>query len=879
MISKGVSVKSGALLEKIQSRISFDKEEGDIAYYYALLHQLEYLTKVVVAGVVSCLGDDADRNRYSIEYKLVRANSIGDWVSALQHALTGPPAQFFKPSSSHVLRELTERVSDNDWRFRAVEMIGGVARGLGLDARIGAKVALRQFFEFASAIRNRTRGHGAITSEQCHDLCPQLSDAMRIFIENSEIFRGDWAHLYRNLSGKYRVSPLLGECEILDYLKRSKDSAVPDGVYFILGDELSPVPLIITGPGADDIFVPNGNYRSDEFEVLSLISNEVKRVNGGQWSIPPGRLPPSHTEGRSHLDQLGNVFTNLPELPRGHISRDQLEKALKNQLLNLERHPVITLTGPGGIGKTTLTLAVVEQIATSSDCPYEVILWMSSRDVDLLDSGPKPVRAKVVTKEAISDSSADLMNPSNRKDKGFNSKMFFEKCLSEGAAGTTLFILDNFETVEDPVEVYRWVDAHLKHPNKVLITTRFRDFQGDYPIEIHGMNDSEALRLIDQEAGRLGISDLISKDYAHGIIDESDGHPYVIKILLGQVSKENRAVSPERIIAGSDQLLTALFERTYLGLSPAAQRVFLLLSSWRSFVPSVAVEAVSLRPENEKFNVSSAIGELRRYSLVEEVDGSLDGEIFIGVPLAAASFGRRKLEASPFKVAVEHDKKILMEFGAGDRDSSRHGVMPRIDRLVAAAASRAAENPDSLQSILPILEYLGGRVPKAFLRIATLLSEVSADKNIKQIKMYLRRYLESSDQSERERAWFWLADLCHLDGDAIGEAHALSEIVMLPGSTLETIGIVANRMNNKLRELKGRDIEESWSNEVQQLIQKVAETMNLHIGSLDSTGCSRLAWLYLNIGKVDRARDVTGIGLEKDPFNEHCLRLMERLDK
>src|SRR5690606_14081540 len=110
-------MSAGPLKEKIRSRVAFDMDEGDIAYYYALMFEVEYITKIVVSGVISCLGDDADRNRYSLEYALVRANSIGEWVGVLQSALTGPSAQFFRPQMMHVTRDLTERVQEGDWRF------------------------------------------------------------------------------------------------------------------------------------------------------------------------------------------------------------------------------------------------------------------------------------------------------------------------------------------------------------------------------------------------------------------------------------------------------------------------------------------------------------------------------------------------------------------------------------------------------------------------------------------------------------------------------------------------------------------------------------------------------------------------------------------
>jgi hypothetical protein len=697
-------------------------------------------------------------------------------------------------------------------------------------------------------------------------------------IGNLKLFRQDWAYLHRNLSGKYKVSPLLGQCLAFDYLKRTRDAMLPNGVFIDL-DGPVPVRLVFSDPDLRDLLVQNGNFKGNAFEVLSFITNDVTRKDGACWSIPPGRLPQSETHGRTALEQVGNTFANLPPTPTGHIARRSLESQLQEELLKPDRHPIVTLTGPGGIGKTTLALAVIEAISRRDPPPYEVILWMSSRDIDLLGSGPKPVAPRVVRKIDIARAAVELLEPSDQKSVGFQPEAYFQECLLNGAAGKTLFVLDNFETLESPADVFSWIDTYIRLPNKVLITTRFRDFVGDYPIEIGGMTDEEALNLIDQESKRLGVSALLTPAYKDDLINESDGHPYVIKILLGQVSCERRAVKPERIFANADHLLTALFERTYENLSPASQRVFLLLCSWRVFVPAIAVEAVSLRPGNERFDVAGGLSELRRFSLIEEVASGVEGEQFVGVPLAAASYGRRKLEVSPFKVAVEEDRKLLMEFGAGKREDAHRGVLPRIDRLVKTAAARASDNPAVLEEFIPILEYLASRVPKAYLRLADLVAEVGDSVHAKdRAKVYLRRFLETADTQERMEVWLRLADLCHSTDDAMGEVHALGEAALLPAATPETIGGIANRINNQVRDLKGRRVEGSWSPEVNQLIERVAHVMERHIASLSATDCSRLAWLYLNIAQEGRARDVAHRGIEVEPSNEHCLNLVRRLD-
>ena len=487
------------------------------------------------------------------------------------------------------------------------------------------------------------------------------------------------------------------------------------------------VPLIFSDPDVLDIALPNGNHRGTEFELLSYVTNTVTRQDGSMWLDPPARLPRSETEGNPALVDLGNTFANVPPRSNGHVPRYDLEDHLQDELLKSDRHPIISLTGPGGIGKTTIAISAIHGIANSESAPYDVILWISARDIDLLESGPKPVSPRVITRRDISRAAAELLEPSDFSCDDFEPDSFLEGCLADGAAGPTLFVLDNFETVQNPEDVFKWIDTHVRPPNKVLITTRFRDFNGDYAIRIGGMTDEQSANLVDQHAARLGVAGLLDSAYKAELIREAEGHPYVMKILLGQVAKERRAVKPERIVASADGLLKALFERTYGALSPGGQRVFLLLCSWRVFVPELAVEAVLLRPDSERFDVKEALRELHRFSLVDQIQSKEKEEkeeAFVGVPLAAAIYGRRKLDVSPQKMAVEEDRKLLMEFGAGKREAVAQGVLPRIENLLRGVAVRASTSSNALMGALPVLEFLAARVPKAYPRLADLVWEV-----------------------------------------------------------------------------------------------------------------------------------------------------------
>ncbi|MYC24500.1 MAG: hypothetical protein F4X56_01110 [Gammaproteobacteria bacterium] len=872
------------LFRGIDARLERDLEEGDVAYFNALMLKLEYLTKIVVLGVVSCIDDDTDGHRYSLEHKLVRSQSLVDWVEILNTALVGTPAQFLSSSARKVTRELTERKGHSAWWFDALLDLRESARLLGTHAGLGEKVPLRRFFEIGAQIRNRTRGHGATITTECHAACPHLEQAIDAVIENMELLKLPWVYLHQNLSGKYRVSALLGNTVSLDYLKRTTNFRLQSGVYVQLEAQSDPsklryVPLIYTTPEIHDIALPNGNFEKGKFETLSYVTNTVGKESGARWSRPGTNLPGSETDGVETLEPVGGIFTNIPSLQSGYVPRPNLEHRVLTELATTERHPIVTLTGPGGIGKTSVALRAINQISQHDKPPYEVVLWISARDIDLLDDGPKPVSRNVFSQRDIARATVRLLNPAERNETDFDPITYFQDCLKEGTAGTTLFVLDNFETLQNPIEVYEWLDAHIRLPNKVLITTRFRDFRGDYPIQITGMLDDEADKLIDQHAKRLGISQLISGRFKSELISESEGHPYVIKILLGQSAKENRAVKPSRIVATADRLLDALFKRTFEALSSAAQRVFLLLCSWRMYVPEVAVQAVALRPEVERYDVAAALDEAIQYSLIDQTTSSKEDTRFVGVPLAAAIFGQRELQVSRFKAAVEEDRKLLMGFGAGKRDSVNKGALPRINNLINGISKRVRNDPNEWERLKPILEYLANCHPKTYLRLVDLvLDPRGKQRSPADAERYLKAYLETADMAEKEQAWDRLLDLYAELHDTVGEVHALCEIALLPTSNFVKVSNVANQLNSRIRDLKDQRIEDAWSYEVKELLQEVINVLERSIDKLSATDCSRLAWLHLNVGNRERARDVAKIGLKHQSDNEHCHRIIKYLE-
>jgi hypothetical protein len=568
-------------------------------------------------------------------------------------------------------------------------------------------------------LRNRTRGHGATTPTACSRAAPLLRTALDLLLENLSIFELPWAHLRRNLSGKYRVTDIGNGDASFAHLRTSREHPFSNGVYPWITSPRR-VDLLTTDEEVRDFYLPNGGATGQRYEVLSYVTDNKLAIPIDEYVVPPTSLPVSETQGGGTLDVVGNVFSNLPPDTRGYINRAGLEEDLA-RLLRDDRHPVITLVGRGGIGKTSLALHVLHAISTEDR--FFSIVWFSSRDIELLPEGPKLVQPHLLSHDDIAREYVSLVNPEQLTTNAVKPLDQFAEALGEQTDSATLFVFDNFETVRSPLELYRWLDTHIRTPNKILITTHSRDFKGDYWLEVGGMTEDQFRELVARTAGAIGVGHLLTDEYVADLYRESDGHPYIAKVLLGEIARAGEQRNVARIMASQEHVLEALFERTFSQLSPAAQRVFLTLSSWRSLVPIVALDAAIQRPENERGDVEAALDELRRSSLLELTDGSV-GDRYATVPLSAALFGKRKQTTSPWKTAIEADVEVLQLFGPVQAPAVRaHGFEMQVERLFQTVAARVQKSPGDLDRYLPVLEFVSREQPVGWRFLGQLLEE------------------------------------------------------------------------------------------------------------------------------------------------------------
>lgn len=387
------------------------------------------------------------------------------------------------------------------------------------------------------------------------------------------------------------------------------------------------------------------------------------------------------------------------------------------------------------------------------------------------------------------------------------------------------------------------------------------------------MTELECDELIHLTAESFDILNLLTPSYKNDLYRESDGHPYVIKILLGEVAKTGKTAKVERIVASKDEVLDALFERTYSLLSFVARRVFLTLCNWRSIVPQLAIEAVLLRPENQRMDVDAGINELVQSSFIEISTSNKDNTPFLAVPLVASIFGLRKLAIDQLKSAIDADTKLLHALGAAQLSDIRQGIAPRIHNMYRHISEIVKRDGNALEHYLPVLSFIARKYPPGWLYLASLYEQMGPQQNLIAAKDAIRHYLENSPLTyeEQQDAWARLAHLCSRTSDYSGEVHALLQRSLLPNSSFDICSDAVNLLNGLFNQQYVLDTEEK-----QVVGDSLAGVMAKRIEEGDATDCSRLAWLYLHLNEEQNAQYYTELGLERDINNIHCRKLAER---
>lgn len=861
-------------------RIDTERLDSDSELCDSLMNAVEQTIKHVAMLLVALLPEDdqGERERYRWEYALFRTSSIGGWVSGVQGLAGGA---FYSALSNQVdslgytaaIEQLTARSKEKEWQHRAAGAISNA-----LDAAVGTartdrprRASLLTGLQNFVQLRNKLDAHGAPRAFQKAEVASWLEHAYDLIIENLEILRIPMFFGRRPLAGgDSTIVPIAGDISEVDQAVIAAAHAArrfPAGAFVVLETDLRATPLVEVDAGLTDYFYANGDARvaSSDAEMLSYISGRRIRKSIVDWTNPPDRVVRSETAGLRALVPRGEAFTNAPMKSVRYIERSGLQGQLFEALSDPRRF-IITMQGRGGVGKTSLALRAIEE-ATSSGW-FDIVLWFSARDLDLGETGPAFVDPDVLTLDDLARQAQELLTDLGGGVAGsISASDWMARVLSTEDSGSILWVLDNYETLRDPVEVFAHFDKYIQPPHKVLITTRHREFVGDFPIEVGGMTRPEFDALVNLESVRLSLK-LTSKQVEE-LYAESRGHPYVVKILMGEMRMYAQS-APKRLLERREDVLDALFERTFGRLSRGARHVFLLLSTWRSLVPAMAIDIVvnsrlHAGDSVEPIDTESAIDELQALSLVQV--GVVEDELWLDVPLPAWLFARRKLTTDHERIAIEGESELLQLFGPTTSADLRHGLTRPARRFWDSAKSRLSES-DWLDSYAPWIERIARRVPEMWSWVADDLEDLGRHSDA---ESYLRRSVEI-DPSD-PNLWLRLArhyETRDMDREAL---QAWVARALVNDATFDDVAFAANKVNGWLK----RERVELNADHRRALVRPLIEVFERRSDEADGQSFSKLAWLYAHIGERRLGIAAAERGLEIDPGQKDCRRFLQRM--
>ncbi|HYZ55807.1 MAG TPA: cold shock domain-containing protein [Streptosporangiaceae bacterium] len=333
------------------------------------------------------------------------------------------------------------------------------------------------------------------------------------------------------------------------------------------------------------------------------------------------------------------------------------------KLIERRRESVITITGEGGIGKTSVALDVAYHLVDDASQPFEAILWTSLKQERLTASGIREISG------AARDITGAVRPLGRALDSGFQGSL---DELAEALQGlNALIVFDNLETVGglDFSQVYETLPDSVTY----LVTSRIGvgEYERRYPLS--PLPEKDSLRLFNDflRARRLHSLMRLTNETRLEVIRRLRYSPLAIRWFILAVEAGN---DPLSLIRHQEELLEFCVRSVYDSLSVPAKEV---LSALSVLGRPVASDELVVLLDKSTDEVNIGLQDLIRGSLVRRDASGVPGDLVLRVTLTeTATQFLNKL--------VAFDRSLAALISERDAEYRRNE-----ERRLADAASRS----------------------------------------------------------------------------------------------------------------------------------------------------------------------------------------------
>ncbi|WP_042119872.1 NB-ARC domain-containing protein [Rhizobium etli] len=349
----------------------------------------------------------------------------------------------------------------------------------------------------------------------------------------------------------------------------------------------------------------------EEHATAFALANDLVKSNGF-WPVLHKALVDYNTDPEaitrravSFLEHPseGGIFHNLP-LPdyddTGFVPRPQLEQELKKKILS--RHPVVTVLGDGGNGKTALTVQALYSLVNSGDHDFDAIVWVSAKSSKLTVGEIQRIEHAITTsmglfEEVVGIFEEDKSNPMSRVRQLLENNKI-------------LLAIDNLETVLD--DTIRDFVSDIPGQSKVVLTSRI-PVGGDLTVEVKPLTDNEGeiyLRALIKSYSIKTLSSL-RQDELRYFASRLERRPLLLKwFCMGVIA----GLPASKIVSNPEMALRFCLENVFDALSPDATMTLSLMSILPRAVSLGVLHYVS---STDIRKLEAGVAELLKFSILE----------------------------------------------------------------------------------------------------------------------------------------------------------------------------------------------------------------------------------------------------------------------